>query len=113
MTKKPRDLLSFKNGISDVLGLRGQLYQDFILKAGDFVLLLGNCLKLVYFKFEVKRAKRPKVRGKCEILERRLLSRGKVYLDFILKAGDFVLLLDNCEKRVYFKFETGYKRRQS
>ena len=103
LTKKRRDL-SFKNGMSHVLVLRRQLYQDFILKAGDFVLLLGNCLKRVHFKFEVKRVKHTKVRGKYEILGRQLLSRGEVYQHSILKGGDFVLS-DNCEKRVQFKFE--------
>ena len=53
------------------------------------------------FKFELKRLKRAKVRGKC------------ISMYFIAKAGNFLLLLYNCEKRVYFKFETEYKTRHN
>lgn len=91
----------------------GNNYQDFILKAGNFILLLRNCLKHVHFKFEVKRLKRCKVKGKYEILDHQLFFGGNDYLYFIAKAGNFLLLVYNCEKRVYLKFETEYKTRHN
>ena len=59
----------------------------------------------MHFKFEIKRVKRAKVRDKYKILGRWLLSRGEVYQHSILKAGTFVLLVDNLEKAVHFKYE--------
>ena len=87
--------LSLKDAILHVLTLRGELCEDLILKAGSFLLLLGNCWNRLHFKFEVKRLKRAKFRDKYEILGRWLPSRGEVYQHFIFRARALVFVIHN------------------